>query len=187
LGAVLSWVILPLLVVIIIHTFVFQPYRVSGTSMFPYLQDSNYLVISKLQQTFVSVQHLLGNNSVNYLPQRGQIIVFHYPKDLSMIFVKRVVALPGERIVIKAGTVTVYNHAHPEGFNPDISYEPNYTETQVDTDVTVNPGEVFVLGDNRLPDKSSDSRYWGQLPSGDIIGPAVLRLWPVDQVKVLPF
>jgi len=185
-GAVLSWVVLPLVVVAIIHTFIFQPYRVSGTSMFPYLEDSNYLVISKVQQTFVSLQHLLGNKSVNYLPKRGQVVVFRYPQDLTLTFVKRVVGLPGDRVVIKGGNVNVYNYAHPEGFNPDIPYEPDYTKTLVDTDVTVNPGEVFVLGDNRQPDKSSDSRYWGQLPSNDIIGPAVLRLWPVDQFKVLP-
>jgi signal peptidase I len=186
LGAILSWVILPLLVVFVIHTFIFQPYRVSGTSMFPYLEDSNYLVISKVEQTFVSLQHLLGNKSVGYLPKRGQIIVLRYPKDPTQTFVKRVVGLPGDRVVIKDGEVNVYNFAHPEGFNPDIPYEPVYTKTDVDTDVTVNPNEVFVLGDNRLPGKSSDSRYWGQLPSSDIIGPAVLRLWPVDQFKVLP-
>ena len=116
---------------------------------------------------------------------RGQIIVFHFPKDTSRVFVKRVVGLPGDRVVVKNGTVTIFNSGHKDGFNPDKTYETSDTTTLIDTDEVVQAGNVFVMGDNRSPNGSYDSREWGELPSSYIIGNAVLRLLPLDQAKVL--
>jgi signal peptidase I len=186
-GAAFSWIILPLIVVLLIHSFVFQPYHVVGSSMVPTLQESNYLVVSKLGQTQAAIARAFGNNSAVYLPSRGQIIVFHFPKEPEKVFVKRVIGLPGDRVVIKNGKVTVFNNSYPKGFNPDASYEPSNATTYIDVDTVVNPGNVFVVGDNRLPGESYDSRDWGQLGSSYIVGRAVLRLWPLDEVKVLPF
>ncbi|HSX01843.1 MAG TPA: signal peptidase I [Candidatus Saccharimonadia bacterium] len=184
LGAVFSWIIFPIAVVLILHNFVFQAYHVLGTSMVPTLHDTDYLIISKLGSTQAMVERLFGQDA-QYIPARGQIIVFHYPKNPTEIFVKRVIGLPGDRVVISDGTVTVYNKAHPGGYNPDTSYEPSGTVTLLDQDVTVRPGNVFVMGDNRTPNGSYDSREWGELPSSYIIGNTVLRLLPLDQVRVL--
>jgi signal peptidase I len=184
LGAIFSWIIFPVAVVLILHNFVFQAYHVLGTSMVPTLHDSDYLIISKLGYTEALVGRALGKND-QYIPARGQIIVFHYPKDPTKIFVKRVVGLPGDHIVIKNGTVTIYNKQHPNGFNPDVNYEPSGTQTLIDTDEVVASDSLFVMGDNRTPGGSYDSREWGELPTSYIIGDAVLRLLPLDQVKIM--
>jgi signal peptidase I len=184
LGAIFSWIIFPVAVVLILHNFVFQAYHVLGTSMLPTLHDTDYLIVSKVGYTEALIGRALHENDL-YIPARGQIIVFHYPKDPTKIFVKRVVGLPGDHIVIKNGTVTIFNTAHPNGFNPDLSYEPTGTQTLIDTDEVVQPGNLFVMGDNRTPGGSFDSREWGELPSSYIIGNAVLRLLPLDQVRIL--
>jgi signal peptidase I len=181
--ALFSWVIFPIAVVLLLHNFVFQAYHVLGTSMVPTLHETDYLIVSKLGDTSAMVQGLIGKH-VDYIPSRGQIIVFHYPQDPTKVFVKRVVGLPGDRIVIKSGTVTIFDKASPNGFNPDAKYEPSNTATLIDTDETVQPGNIFVMGDNRTPGGSFDSREWGQLPSSYIIGDAVLRLLPLNDTKV---
>jgi signal peptidase I len=180
-GAVFSWVIFPIAVVLILHNFVFQAYHVIGTSMVPSLHDTDYLIISKLGYTQNLIERTLGQDK-KYIPARGQIIVFRFPKDPSRVFVKRVIGLPGDRVVVKNGTVTVYNKDHASGFDPDDKYETKDTTTLIDTDEVVQGGNVFVMGDNRSPNGSYDSREWGELPSSYIIGNAVLRLLPLVQV-----
>ncbi|HEV2355553.1 MAG TPA: signal peptidase I [Puia sp.] len=182
-AAIFSWIIFPIAVVLILHNFVFQAYHVLGTSMVPTLHNTDYLIVSKLGYTETELARALGHNS-DYIPKRGEIIVFHYPKDPTKIFVKRVVGLPGDHVVIKNGSVTIYDSAHPGGFNPDVNYEPSGTQTLIDTDVVVQPVELFVMGDNRTPGGSFDSREWGELPSSYIIGNVVMRLLPLDQVKI---
>lgn len=184
LGAIFSWIIFPIAVVLILHNFVFQAYHVLGTSMVPTLHETDYLIISKLGYTQALVERIIGKDK-KYIPARGQVIVFRYPKDPSKVFVKRVVGVPGDRIVIKNGTVTIFNNEHPDGFNPDKNYEAKDTATLIDTDEVVQAGFVFVMGDNRTPSGSYDSREWGELPSSYIIGNAVLRLLPLDQIKIL--
>jgi signal peptidase I len=177
-GGLFGWVIAPFALVLILHFFVFQAYHVVGSSMVNTLHDADYLIISKVNHTLSSVGHK------PYIPKREQIIVFHYPKDPSLVFVKRVIGLPGERVAIKDGQVRVYNSQNPNGFDPNTGYEPAGTSTLIDTDVIVPPDNVFVLGDNRTPNGSSDSRDWGFLPANDIIGNAVARLLPLDQARI---
>jgi signal peptidase I len=184
LGSVFSWILFPLAVVLILHFFIFQAYHVIGTSMNPTLQQTDYLIVSKVGYTQAIIEHLFHRSTV-YLPKRGQIIVFHYPKDPSEVFVKRVIAEPGDHLVIKNGTVTLFTKDKPGGYNPDSSYEPAGTTTLIDTDEIIQPGNIFVMGDNRTPGGSYDSRDWGELPSSYIIGNAVLRLLPLDAVKIL--
>ncbi len=146
------------------------------------LQNSDYLIISRVS----SSQALVTGG--NYYPKHGQIIVFHYPKNPTIDFVKRVVGLPGDRITIKDGQVRVYSSSNPGGYNPDANIQTNGSYTQGDSsdnpvDLVVPDGNVFVLGDNRTPNGSSDSREWGFLPTKDIVGNVVLRLFPFDQVR----
>jgi signal peptidase I len=183
-GGLFSWVIFPIIIVLILHNFVFQAYHVLGSSMINTLHETDYLIISKVGYTEALVERMLGRNKP-YIPARGQIIVFHYPNDPTKVFVKRVIGLPGDRIVIKNGYVTIFNAANPNGINPDKGYEPTDTVTLIDTDETIAEGFIFVMGDNRSPGGSYDSREWGQLKSTYIIGNAVLRLLPLDQAKIL--
>lgn len=171
----INWVAAPLLIVFILHNFVFQAYHVDGSSMTPTLHTADYMIVSKVEN---SLAKLRGKP---YIPRRHQVVVFAYPKDPSLIFIKRVTALPGERVVVKNGTITIYNSEHPDGFSPDDgSFERAASYTEGDVDEIVPEGSIFVVGDNRLPSGSFDSREWGMLPSEDIIGNAVIRLLPLD-------
>ena len=104
--------------------------------------------------------------------------------------IKRVIAFPGERVVVKDGKLTVYNQEHPEGFNPDESIRKSdqdgpkkYTAGEVD--MTVPEDEIFVVGDNREGTHSYDSRYGlGTIPYCRIIGPVLLRLYPFDKIRL---
>lgn len=167
-----SWILIPIALVLVLHFFVFSAYHVVGTSMLPTLQNSDYLIVSKVDHTGSALTHQ------DYIPQREQIIVFHYPKQPSLDFVKRVIGLPGDRVVVANCNVTIYDQQHPNGFNPDAVHRIEGQCTQGDIDETVPAGNVFVLGDNRTPNGSFDSRDWGFLPSYDIIGNVVLRLYP---------
>lgn len=175
----LNWVIIPIAIVFVLHNFVFQAFHVVGSSMVPTLKDADYLIVSKIDKSIAGVEHKA------YIPTRYQIIVFHYPRDPSLVFVKRVIGLPGERITVKGGVVTVYNAQSPGGFTPDTNnFERADTTTLGEIDEVVPEGQIFVLGDNRTPNGSFDSREWGNLPSSYIIGKAVLRLLPLDGFRL---
>jgi signal peptidase I len=176
----LDWVLIPVAIVFLLHNFVFQAYHVVGTSMVPTLHESDYLIVSKVSASISRLQHK------DYIPQHGDIVVFHFPKNTALVFVKRIIAVPGDRVVIKDGTVTVYDKAHPSGYNPDTTHalSTQVTLSNPAVDEVVPDGNVFVLGDNREPGASYDSRDWGDLPSKDIIGQAVIRLLPLDTFKI---
>jgi signal peptidase I len=179
-----SWIIFPVVAVLILHFFVFSAYHVVGTSMSNTLHPTDYLIISKVSSTEALIQRDILHHNVLYVPKRDQIIVFHYPGDPTEIFVKRVIGLPGDHVIVKGGSVTIINSAHPKGFDPNTGYEATNTATLGNVDEIVPAGNVFVLGDNRTEGGSFDSRDWGNLPSSYIIGNAVLRLWPLTSVKL---
>jgi len=107
---------------------------------------------------------------------RGDIIVFNFPFDPDRRFIKRLIGLPGDRIMVQDGRLYINNVPVEE---PYIAAPPVYRGTW-----TVGPDEVFVLGDNR--NNSSDSQNWGMLPINEIIGKAVVVYWPVADVEVIP-
>ncbi len=182
---IFNWLITPFAIVIVLHFFVFQAYQVVGSSMFSTLQDSNYLIISKVGASFTKLRGGSAKH-VYYIPHREQVVVFIAPPSPTQTFVKRVAGLPGDRVVVKDGRVTIYNSQHPEGFDPDANNPVERDAvTQGDIDEVVPPGNVFVMGDNRTPGGSYDSREWGFLPSENIIGVAILRLLPVNEIRLL--
>ena len=171
------------LLAILLSVFVFRTYQVDGPSMQNTLHDKDRLIINKLPKT---VSRITGNN---YIPDRYDIIVFEHTGRFSgsnmteKQIIKRVIALPGERIVIKDGGVTVYNKENPNGFRPDKLGPQSNTVSITDgnIDETVKNGEIFVMGDNR--GNSLDSRAIGTIRSQDIIGELVLRIYPFDNWK----
>lgn len=173
------------IVAILLTTFVFQSYEVDGPSMETTLQNRDRLIVMKLPRTIARVT---GND---YIPKRGDVVVFvergfddfsDGEKDKQLI--KRVIALPGERIVIKDGIVTVYNKQNPSGFQPDLlsPYGKVIETTTTDTDEVVPEGKVFVMGDNRQ--NSLDSRAFGPVASEDLVGKLVLRIFPLSGAKL---
>lgn len=159
--------IVALVVVLIIRSFLFQPFFVEGASMYPNFKNGDYLIVDELT-------YRLRN------PQRGEIIVFHPPQAEKEYYIKRIIALPQERIVIKDGQIKIYNQTHPEGFILKENYLLD-NKTPGDLDLTLGPKEYFVLGDNRYA--SYDSRAWGTLSRDKIIGLVRLRVWPFNSVK----
>lgn len=155
-----------------IRTFLVQPFLVSGNSMKPNFSNGDYLLVDQ-------VTYRLRE------PRRGEVVVFSYPRDKSNYFIKRVIGLPGERLEIRDGKITVWNGDHPEGFTLNESYLPPpsaLSRFDKKTEFILGPSEYLVLGDNRQ--FSFDSRDWGTLPAEDIIGLARLRLWPPKGLTV---
>ncbi len=175
----LRFVVLVIALVAFIQFFVIHTYQVSGQSMHPTLENGDRLIISKLRKTASLALRK------DYRPSRGDIIVFNDPFIDSRQLIKRVVALPGERVQLESGQVLIYNAEHPEGFDPDIDYKNDLVFTVGQVDLTVPEGEIFVMGDNRSPGGSLDSRNeLGTVPIELIKGELVLRLFPLTTVKV---
>lgn len=162
----------------IINHLVFQSYQVYGHSMVPTLHEGDRLIINKLGKSFSGV---FGDG---YLPKRGEIIVFHNPKDPQVQLVKRVVGLPGDRVVVESGEIFVFTPGEPDGFDFDQTFGLNLETTVGSVDFEVPPGEVFVVGDNRTSGGSLDSRNeLGTVPIRQIVGELVVRIFPFNDLK----
>jgi len=158
----LETIALTLIIFVVIRAGV-QNFRIEGYSMEPNFHDGQYLLISK-------VDYIL------HPPERGDVVVFMSPQDLSRDFIKRVIGLPGETIEIREGRVFINNKDLVQNYtvNPgSYNFGP----------VTVGPDQLFVLGDNR--NNSSDSHSWGNLPRSDMIGKAWISYWPPQQWAII--
>ena len=165
----IRFAVLALVIVIPIRMFVAQPFIVSGLSMFPTFNNSEYLIVDEISYRF-------------HEPTRGDVIIFRYPKDTSKFFIKRIIGLPNETVVISGNDVTIKNTTHPEGFTIPQPYVVNTANNTLEK--VLGPDEYFVMGDNRSA--SSDSRYWGPVPRKNIVGRAYIRLLPFSSAKVFP-
>ncbi|MBI2096429.1 MAG: signal peptidase I [Candidatus Taylorbacteria bacterium] len=156
-------------IVVPIRLFVAQPFIVSGASMVPTFSHGEYLIVDEFSYRFEK-------------PERGDVIIFSYPRDPSKYFIKRIIGLPGETLEIKGKNIIIKNKIHPKGF----SLEEPYVESQTfgERIYFLNEDEYFVLGDNRPA--SSDSRSWGPLPEKYIKGKPFLRLLPIQRITVFP-
>jgi signal peptidase I len=161
--------LITLAIVLPIRLFIAEPFIVSGASMEPTFNTGDYLIIDQLSYRFEE-------------PKRGEVIIFRYPKDPNKYFIKRIIGLPGETVVLDGNTITIKNKLNPEGFQLDqsyISYASNESLTH-----KLGKDQYFVMGDNRPA--SSDSRVWGPLPTENIVGRAFVRLFPPSVISLLP-
>lgn len=164
-------VLIALVTVFIIRTFIVQPFLVSGASMSPNFQDGNYLLIDE-------ITYLLR------APERGEVVVFRYTGDKSSFFIKRIIGLPGERVTVQNGVVSITkNGEEDETLVLKEDYLPAQTKTTGDVTAQLAPDEYFVMGDNR--NNSFDSRNWGPLHDKDIIGVVRLRLYPFSEFETI--
>ena len=179
-----------------LNAFVFRSYNVVGSSMENTMLDGDRVIVNRLA---VSWAHFKGEE---YVPERGQIIVFANgsatgaltcgaPSGVSDQYViKRVIAFPGERVVVKDGVLTVYADDDSEGIVYDEEWRVSETdgpkaETSGEVDMVVPAGELFVAGDNREGMNSYDSRYGlGTIPYCRIVGAVSLRVWPFDRIRL---
>ena len=168
---------------LLINAFVFRSFSVVGGSMEKTMYTGDRLIVNRLPVTWTQLQ---GHE---YVPERGQVIVFKNPKYTPGLgdeyIVKRVIAFAGERVTLRDGHYVVYNSSNPDGFNPDDrnNGEPG-SPTSGTVDKVVPEGEIFVSGDHRQENYSYDSRNGlGTIPLYDVVGPVGLRLFPFDKIR----
>ncbi len=177
------WVIV---IIVPLRVFLIQPFFVQGASMEPNFEDKEYLIINELGYKTTNV----GFGSVDFFTvkpykelSRGDVVVFRYPRNPSIYYIKRVIGLPGEKIEIKNGKVIISNYENPNGFILDESgYLSPSVETAGEQVVQLTESQYFVLGDNRSA--SSDSRSWGPVPEEDVVGKVLIRAWPIRRAQL---
>mgnify|MGYP001601673627 CR=1 FL=1 len=152
-----------------VRYFLFKPFYVEGASMEPNFQEHEYLIIDELSYRF-------------HQPRRGDTVVFRYPLNPAMHYLKRVIALPGDRIKIEDGVITLFNKANTEGKIFDQSFIKG-VETKGSIDLTLKEDEFFMMGDNR--DNSYDSRRFGPVKKDLIVGRVLLRGWPFQRFGLI--
>jgi signal peptidase I len=163
-------VIISVIVIIGIRAYIMQPFFVSGSSMEPNFQDGDYLIVDEISYKLDE-------------PKRGDVIIFKYPKDPSQFFIKRIIGLPGEKIEINNNRIKIYNNEHPDGLIVEENqYIPSINITAGNYIAELKNDEYYVLGDNR--GASADSRWWGSLNKHLIVGKALLRAWPFDDITI---
>jgi signal peptidase I len=145
--------------------FLYQPVRVEGTSMLPVLEDQERIFINKFVYRWEPIA-------------RGDIVVFRFPRDTSKSYIKRVIGMPGDHIVIDKGRVYLNGQLLQEEYVP-----AQYVDFRSYPEIVVPPGSYFVLGDHRS--MSSDSREFGPVESENITGKAVLIYWPFEKAGLL--
>ncbi len=172
-------------IIIPVRVFLFQPFFVQGASMEPNFRGGEYLIVNEIgyKTTRIGPEDnplfvVRGTKPLH----RGEPVVFRYPRNPKQYFIKRIIGVPGDRVVISDGTVKIFNKLYPEGKVLKEDYLPEGRLTRGEVDVTVGPDEYFVMGDNR--DFSSDSRVWGLLPREMIMGKVLLRAWPPNRITV---
>lgn len=161
--------IIALGVVLPFRMYIAEPYLVDGRSMDPTFATGDYLIVDKL-----TYRHKI--------PERNSVIVFKYPLDTSKNFIKRIVGLPGETVIIKNDIVTIVNKENPEGFVVDGSYVTHHSNG--DFQQKLGENEYYVLGDNRA--ESYDSRFWGPLDKKYMLGKPILQLFPISKISISP-
>ena len=150
---------------VLIIIFLYPPVRVEGTSMQPGLRDQDRLFIDKFFFRFEKIN-------------RGDVVVFHYPRDPEKSYIKRVIGLPGDTVDIRQGRVYINDQPIAESYVPR-----RYRDTRSMGELVVPPDEYFVMGDHRSI--SSDSRDFGPVDRDLIYGKATFIYWPADNMGVV--
>ena len=161
-GVWLRDLIISLAISAFIIIFLYQPVKVEGVSMMPLLEDQERIFVNKFVYRWEPIE-------------RGDIVVFRYPRDPSKSYIKRVIGMAGDRIRIDGGQVYVNDQALEEDYVP-----PAYTDARSYKEIVVPPQSYFVLGDHRS--MSSDSREFGPVDQSLIYGKAVFGYWPMDKL-----
>jgi len=175
-GEIAQIVVISLIIVIPFRIYIAQPFLVSGPSMDDTFANGQYLIVDELTYN-------LRN------PQRGEVVIFHYPLDTKKYFIKRVIGLPGEMVQIKDDRVTICQTDCATDKNKFVLNE-SYVKLdklfppRPDTTVSLKENEYYVLGDNRAV--SSDSRIWGPVRRDLFSGRPFLRLLPFNKIGLFP-
>jgi signal peptidase I len=164
---------------LVIYAFLFRPFNVDGQSMYPNFHNGEYVITNLVGFEDFKIYH--ANFGTLKL---GDVVVFIAPPDPSKDYIKRVIGVPGDKVMLKDGDVYLNGKLLNESsfLSSDVkTYEGAFlTEGQI---VTVPANSYFVLGDNRP--ESSDSRTWGFVPKENIVGKSMLVYWPLDRMRLI--
>ena len=171
-------IIIAILIAVVVRTFIIQAYKIPSRSMVPTLLVGDHLLVNKFiygvkvpffRKTIIPITN----------PQRGDIVVFIYPKDSSKDFIKRVIGVGGDTIEIKNKIISINGKQYSDAYgiySDKITYPSSMQPRDNFGPVTVPPESLFVMGDNR--DESLDSRFWGFVELKDVEGKAFIIYWP---------
>lgn len=186
-ASIIYFVVAVILGTLIINSFVFRSYSIVGRSMEDTLHDGEQVIVNRLPITWSMIKN------ETYIPKRGQIIVFENPKHVSDLstqadryLIKRVIGLPGDRVVVKDGEITVYNDDNPNGLDPNegLNDKPR-APASGNIDTIVQDKTIFVSGDHRDGNNSYDSRNGlGNIQLYSVVGPVKLRLFPIGKFRL---
>ncbi len=170
---VIKIILVVVLIVLPIRYFLFQPFVVRGASMEPNFQEADYLIVDQISYRFSD-------------PERGDVVVFSNSDISQKRYIKRIIGLPGEEIVLKEDEILVIDKEGeeellPEGYLP--SFEKIDKKRTSEESILLEEKEYFVMGDNR--DASYDSRNWGSLAEENIIGKVFFRISFFDDVSII--
>lgn len=173
---IIETVVIAIAIFVAVYLFLLQPHQVIGDSMQPNFESFQYILTDKLSYRF-------GN------PARGDVVVFKAPQDQGKDLIKRVIALPGEKVKLSGGKVIIFNSQYPDGLTLNETYisgAPTVAGSAVkEGEVYEIPaGKFFVMGDNRS--HSSDSREFGAIEKVLIVGRAWIRYWPLPALSFIP-
>ncbi len=164
-------IVVALIISLPIRYFIAEPFIVNGASMDPTFSTGQFLIVDRLTYRFEK-------------PERGDVIVFEYPNNPDIYYIKRIIALPGETIKVVSGKVTIFNKENLDGFSLDESYVSTTHASTENFEKTLPENHYFVMGDNRS--QSSDSRVWGSLEFERIVGRPFVRLVPINKIGLFP-
>lgn len=150
-----------------IYFFVAQPHQVEGGSMLPNYYDGDYVLTEKISK------YIQGIN-------RGDVVVFHYPQNPSIDYIKRVVALPGDEIMLSGGRIYINGVVAEEPYLEEAINTTGHSFLKEGQRYLVKEDELIVMGDNRL--ESSDSREWGGVLESLVLGKVFFRYWPPSRI-----
>lgn len=166
----LETLVISLAIFVLVYLFLFQPHQVEGKSMEPGFQNGEYILTDKVSYRVRE-------------PQRGDVVVFHSPQDERIDFIKRIIAIPGDKIMIMNSQIYLNGSLLIEDYTKD-GLTPKGSFLQENIEVEVSQNKYIVMGDNRL--HSSDSREWGLVSQQNIVGRAFFRYWPLNTFGIIP-
>lgn len=167
----LETIVVSLAIFAVVYVFLFQPHQVDGKSMEPNFHNAEYILTDKISYRLAD-------------PKRGDVVVFHSPQDNKTDFIKRIMGVPGDIIMVKDGYFYLNGNRLEEEYINDPGKVAPGRFMRDGVDIEVPNGQYYVMGDNRL--HSSDSREWGFVPRQNIVGRAFFRYWPMATFGTIP-
>ncbi len=167
----LETIVVSLAIFAVVYIFLFQPHQVDGRSMEPNFHNAEYILTDKISYRI-------------HAPNRGDVVVFHSPQDERVDFIKRIIGVPGDTVKVEDGYVYLNGKKLEEPYLNDPGAVLSGRFMREGMTIDVPAGQYLVMGDNR--NHSSDSREWGLVTTGGIVGRAFFRYWPVSEFGIVP-